>query len=221
MAARTPGGNKFEVDLPGGGRLALQSAEEQDMWESTARDYQDEYDFLKPNDKVLLGMVLTQQVLMFRAQQKMNGMIPKLDMAGIPTGQYEYKEPKSSDITAYQGQITKASEEIRKIEAALGIDKKTREAGGTHTVANYIENLKLAAGQYGVHVAKRTVAFEQFAMDLRWRIRLLRNGDEEDRHYHGISHEKIIDWAETELAGLEEVDKQYAHERGKLWLGKL
>lgn len=214
-------GNKYEVDLPAGGALALHSAEEQDLWETTKDNYQREYNFTKPNDLVLLGSILTQQLLMFRQAQRLNGMIPQLDAAGIPKGTYKYEELKPSEAKACQTMISQASSEIRDLEKSLGIDKKTRESGGMHTLAGYLENLKLSANQYGAHISKRVIAYEQFAMDLRWRLRLLRNGDEEDKAYHGISEAKLIEWAEGELAGLEEVDRTYAKDRGRLWLGKL
>lgn len=211
----------FKVELPGGGELHLQSVEEQNLWESTNERYQEEYTLEKPNDLVLLGVILSQQISLFRAQQRLNGMEAALDNNGVPTGSYNRVEVKPADMAKYQKMIQIAATEMRELEKTLGIDKKTREAGGQHTVATYLTELKLAANQYGVHISRRVKEYEQFVMDLRWRLRLLKNGDEEDRAYHGISEEKVLEWAEGRLLELEEIDKKFATERGKVWVGRL
>lgn len=97
----------------------------------------------------------------------------------------------------------------------------TREAGGQHTVASYVEELKRAAHQYGIHVSKRVKLYEKFVMELRWRLRLLENGDAEDRAYHGISEDKIIAWCREQLESLEDADKKFASDKGRLWVGRL
>jgi hypothetical protein len=133
----------------------------------------------------------------------------------------DYALTQISDLSASQTTITKAAEEIRELEKALGVDKKTREAGGQHTVANYITDLKAAAREYGIHLSRRLLAYEKFCMDLRWRLRLLANGDAEDRAYHDLTPEKVLKWAAEELAALEEVDRKYAREKGRIYAGRL
>jgi hypothetical protein len=210
----------FEVDLPAGGRLMLHSLEEVDLWEESAKRYMQDYQLTQQNDLLLLGAVLSQQLAMFRAQQRMNGMAPKLDDKGVPTGQYVRKELKVNDMGAAQSTIIKASTEIRELEKALGIDKKTREAGGAHTVQNYVGTLKAAARQYGIHLSKRMREYERVMMDARWRLRLMRNGDAEDRAYHKLTPQTVCDWLEGELAKLEELDKQYAREKHAVFVGR-
>lgn len=190
----------FRVDLPAGGSLELNDADEVTLWNTSALRFIEDYQISKANDLVLLGALLTQQVHMYRGQREMGD------------------EKKASTA---QNKVIKAATEIRDLEKALGIDKKTREAGGQHTVGDYIKTLKAAAHERGVHIAKRTKAYEAFAMDLRWRVRLLDNGDSEDRQYHGISESAIIDFVRAELAKLEDVDKQFAREKGKVFVGRL
>lgn len=211
----------FPVELPGGGRLQLQSAEEQELWNQSYERYLDEYHLNKNNDLILLGAVLQQQVLMFRAQRRLNGMVPEVDDHGVPTGRYRVEPVESDEMAAAMKLLTNASDQIRALEKSLGIDKATRESGGSITVENYIRTLKKAAHERGVHVAKRTLEYEEFVNGLRWRIRVLRNADAEDQAYHDISPEKILEWCRNELVRLEQVDKQFARERGKLFVGQL
>lgn len=210
----------FEVDLPAGGKLLLHSIEEVDLWEESSKRYVQDYQLTQQNDLLLLGAILSQQLAMFRAQQRMNGMKPKVDDKGVPTGEYVRSELKINDMGAAQSTIVKASTEIRELEKALGIDKKTREQGGAHTVQNYVGTLKKAARQYGVHLSKRMQAYEKVMMDARWKLRLLRNGDPEDRSYHKLTPQAICDWLEKELADLEEIDKQFAKDKHAVFVGR-
>jgi hypothetical protein len=198
--AQPPRQAKYEVDLPAGGRLELKSAEEVRMWEDSAKRYIQDYGLVKANDLMLLGAILSQGIAMFRAQQ-------------------ELSDPKSASKAVTL--ISKASEQIRELEKALGIDKKTREAGGQHNVADYVTNLKRAAHAKGIHIAERVKMIEAFAMGLRWRLRLLENGDDEDRAYHGLTHENVVKWAAVELAKIEEHDKKFAKEKGATFVGRL
>lgn len=191
---------EYTVDLPAGGQLDLESAEEVSLWNEHATRYIDDFGLIKQNDLMLLGAILTHALTMFRAQQMLS-------------------DPKK--MAEAQNRIIKASEQIRELEKALGIDKKTREAGGQHTVGSYVGTLKRAAHAHGIRISKRTKAYEGFVMELRWRVRLLRNGDEEDRRHHGVSEKEIINWVETKLAELEEADKTWAQEQGAVFVGRL
>lgn len=215
----TPPGGNFEVELPAGGRLHLQNADEVDLWERSHSRYLEDFHLTKLNDLVLLGGLLQQQILLFRAQREINGMEPEIDDQGVPTGQWvPMRDP---DTGAATGQLNKATEEIRKLEKALGIDKVTRESGGQHTLQHYLQTLKKAAHERGIHITERTLAYEKFCNGLRWRMRLLQNGDPEDRRYHDISEQSILNWADGQLKSLEQVDQDFANQRGKLYAGKL
>lgn len=212
----------FEVELPGGGRLHLQTNDEVDLWETSRGKYINSYGLAEQNDLLLLGAVLSQQLAMYRAQQRMNGMEAEFDTSGLPTGRYKKTANlKASDISAAQNIITKAATEIRELEKALGIDKKTREQGGQETVRGYVMTLKSAARAYGLHVSDRLKLYEKVMMEARWKLRLLRNGDAEDRQVHAITKDNILDWLEKELANVEEFDKQFGRDYAKTYLGKL
>jgi hypothetical protein len=213
--------NQFEVELPAGGRLHLQSDEEVELWENSKDRYIEDYQLAKLNDLVLLGAILQQQIIMFRAQQAMNGMEPEVDGNGLLTGRYTLKKLDTDEVAAATTMMTKASGEVTRIEKVLGIDKVGRESGSAHTLSNYLKTLKDAAHLRGIHVSKRVIAYDEFCNGLRWRLRLMRNGDAEDRAYHDLTPEKVLDWCFNELKTLEQVDKDHAEEFGKLYAGKL
>lgn len=199
--------------------MHLHSAEELDLWNRSAARYQQDYHLTKLNDLVLMGAILTQQIVMFRAQQQVNGLTAEFDASGVPTGRYI--RTGEDDAAKAHKTLILASGEIQKIEAALGIDKVTREKGGQHTVAHYVETLKKAAHIRGLHISKRTLKYEEFVNDLRWQLRLLRNGDAEDRGAHNLTDKTVLEFCHERLTELEEVDKTFARERGKLFIGQL
>lgn len=190
----------FEVDLPAGGKLTLDNAEEEELWNESAERFLDDYGISRQNDKIHVGAILSQQLAMFRAQRDL--MIP-------------------SKASAAQSMIAKCSSEIRDIEKLLGVDKKSREAGGKHTTADYLKNVKLAAHKMGVKISDRVKAYERFNMALRTKIRILRNADDEDKAYENVSPESILAWAEQELAALEDNDKKWARDNGAIFVGRL
>lgn len=190
----------FSVALPGGGRLTLSSADEVEMWNETKDRYIRDYRITRTNDLILLGALLSQVLTLYRAQRDLSD------------------EKKAGGA---QAMVSKASDEIRKAEKALGIDKASREKGGQHSVSDYLTTLKKAAFEKGVHISNRVKEYERVMMEARWKIRLLRNGDLEDRQYHRLTAESIIDWLEKELGKLEEKDKEWAKEKGAIWVGKL
>lgn len=216
-----PPGAKFDVELPGGGNMHLQSAEEVDLWQLSAARYIEDYHLVKTNDLVLLGAILQQQITMFRAQRALNGMQPQLDAQGVPTGHYIVVELDADNMAKYQRMLNEASTQIKAHEKHLGIDKVTREQGGTVSVESYLRTLKKAAHERGIHISKRFLRHEKFANELRTMLRMFRNLDAEDRAYHDLTEEKILTWCSDQLAEIEELDKTFAHEKGKLYVGKL
>lgn len=212
----------FPVDLPAGGTMYLLTPEEVALFDSSVKKFKDDYAISKLNDLAQVGALVTQQIIMLRAQQALAGLEPEFDGKGHPTGKYKRNDKmKASDTTAAQKTLTDAATEIRKIEAALGIDKKTRESGGQHTVANYLAELKKAAHQMGVRILDRVKEIESVWTEAEWRLRVLENGDDEDKAYHDLTPEKFCDWLRVELANIREADKKFAKTKGKLYTGKL
>lgn len=211
----------FEVEAPAGGKIFLRSQDEVEFWEDMVEGYKEDYNLTRRNELVLVGALVTQALTIYRGQQEMTGLLPKFDNSGIPTGEMEEKKVSATERGAIQKSIAEASKEIRELEKQLGIDKKSREASGAQTVAGYISTLKEAGHKMGVHIFQRVKMYEQLAMDLRWRLRILRNGDDEDKRYHDISPEKICKWAEGVLAEIEKFDQEFAEEQQKLFGGKL
>jgi hypothetical protein len=221
MNGNVTGESGFEVEQPGGGKLILRSEEEVNYYNSMAKAYMEDYRLVRVSEKVLLSALLAQAIAIYRAQVELVGLKQKFDNEGVPLDEYEKVTLTANESSGLRKNIGEATKEIREIEKSLGIDKKSRDAGGAETTANYVTLLKKAAHRFGVHIHRRLKLYEEFAMQMRWRLRLLRNGDAEDKRYHDISEEKICAWAENVLKQIEAFDKKFAKDQANVFGGKL
>lgn len=212
--------DEFVVDVPGGGTIHLQSEDEVDRWNTLSASYRRDYKLTKINDLANLGIILQQHLAIYRAQVGLSGMAQGFDEEGLPTGVWTKVELTAADRKRFNDEIGSASKDIRDTEKGMGIDAKSRSQSGDETVRDYVGRLKNFGFEYGVHVSERVIAFENFVNELRWRVRLEKNGDAEDKAYEECGAEQICEWARDELNRLEEVDKEFAKDKGKLALGK-
>jgi len=197
-AGPPPEEERHEVERPAGGVVYLATAAEAEMYERSRDALIEEYGFHRRNDLVNLGGLLMQEVAMYRAETDL---------------QDETKAP------AAQSRLLKAGEELARYEKALGIDKKTRDAGGVHTVDAWLANLKRMGREHGIHIADRQKWLERFVMELSWKVRLLKNGDAEDRAHEGLTEQSVIDWCEQQIEEFHANEKKWAHEVGKVFVG--
>jgi len=216
-----PEESKFKIytsKLPGGGSVTFSNPNELDFFEKTKKRYVNEYAFTKPNDLTRLSQLLMAELAAYRMNQRMAGSIPVYDRSGNITG-FNTIEPQ--EISELAKALPSIQKEIRDLESALKIDKKTRDGSGAHEVRHYLESLKKVALKYGVHLSDRYVAYDEFVSELRWRLRVFNNTDEDDRAYHNVkTAEDIIKWSEGQLLKLEDVDKQFAKNKQALWMSK-
>src|SRR5215218_8035004 len=90
--ANTP--TNFEVEMPSGGKLPLQTIEEVEVFEETRDAYLHDFRIQHHSDKLAISSLLLMHLEVFRAQQFVNGMRPQLDANGIATGRYETVQVK-------------------------------------------------------------------------------------------------------------------------------
>lgn len=211
----------FEVELPAGGKLPLQTLDEVEVFEESRDRYLTDYKINNQSDRLAVANMLVLQIEAFRAAQRLNGMEAELDPNGVPTGRYKKVEVKAQERTAALNILIKTRDSIADTEKQLGIDKKTRDQGGQYDVSTYIGGAKEAARTYGIHLSKRYIAYVAFVKALRTQLRMLRQLDAEDLAEAQLSPESLSQWMWGELEKLEQADIKFAHEKGKLIVGKV
>lgn len=219
MNALPASATNFEVELPAGGKLHLQTIEEVELWEVSRDRYLHDYRLTAQSDRLQIGNALILHLEQFRAQQRINGMQPEL-RNGVPTGRYVSTPIKAQDRSAALSTLIKTGEEIRDIEKSLGIDKRTRDQGGQYDVAAYVDTLKRAGRQYAVHLSRRYQKYEEVFRDLEVQVQMLDNLDQEDRQEHQVTPEAVLSGLRRAIAEVRDADVRYANEKGKLFLGK-
>ncbi len=205
-------------ELPGGGVVTLMNISEVNYFDTLKTRYADEYPLTKPNDLSRMSQLLMAELTAFRLMQDAAGQKPKYDAQGNLIG-VEMVDPIERDFAMTN--LPKAQAEIRNLENALRIDKKTREGSGQHEVRNYIESLKSAAAEYGVHLSERYTYYDETFNEVSWMLRVLDNADDEDRKYHNVSMESIIAYFRERLSGKEDMDKSFAKDKQALWTGTI
>jgi hypothetical protein len=211
----------FEVELPGGGKLQLATIDEVELFETSRDKYLHDYRITAQSDRLAIGNALLMHLENFRAQQRINGMEPELDPAGVPTGRYVKAKVSSQDRTAALNVLLKTSQEIREIEKSMGIDKKTRDQGGQYDVATYISAMKSGAREFGIHLSRRYKEYDRVCMEARVKLRMLENLDPEDLASENLSTDTFCDWMRGQLQVLEAADVKFAHEKGKMIVGRV
>lgn len=211
----------LEVELPVGGKLQLQSPEEVALWNKAKDRYVTDYHLQNVNDLNLLGAILQQLLTQFRATMALNGMEPELDNSGVPTGQYKAIKLDADEAGKWTKILNTATGEIRALEKALGIDKVSREAGGQVSIANYLRTLKAAAHERGIHITMRTLWVEGFINELSTMLRMYKNLDAEDRAYHDLTPDRILDWCQEQVDSFHAQDQKWHRDKGKIYAGKL
>lgn len=211
----------YEVELPAGGKLHLLTMDEVELFEKSRDRYLHDFKLTAQSDLLAVSNMLVLTVESFRAAQRVNGMEAELDASNVPTGRYVSTKVSGQDRSSALSIMMKTRESIAETEKQLGIDKRTRDQGGQHDVDAYVQACKSAAREFVVHLSRRYKAYDEFVMTLRTQVRMLKTLDNEDLMLMGLSKDSLIDWIWNELSGLEAVDKKYANEKHRLFIGKI
>jgi hypothetical protein len=221
MTGMAQGPQNLEVELPAGGKLHLKTIEELDVFEEARDAYLSDYSLTNQSDKLAVNTMLLLHLEAFRASQRINGMEPELDNAGVPTGRYVNAKISAQDRASALSILMKTRESIADTEKALGIDKRTRDQGGSYDVKTYIDGAKSGAREFGIHLSKRYVAYVTVFKSARTQLRMLRQLDSEDLAEMRLTPESFLKWLWDEMEKLDEVDRKFAHEKGRLIVGRV
>lgn len=116
----------------------------------------------------------------------------------ISVGQNYWKEP--IDQRVLQTQIKDFSNELRQTKDKLSIDKVSRDKQkGTEDVADYIANLQVRAKHFGIKRNKEFNMIQEMWQELRGKIQLHDNCDEQEREETRCRLEDIRKWLVEEV----------------------
>jgi hypothetical protein len=125
------------------------------------------------------------------------------------------------DPQEYKNQIRDYGNEIRQTKKMLGIDKKSREGEG-QTVADYIENLRQRAKEFGVMRNDQAAKAIELFQELSAFITLYDNTDALERNEQHCDQHNIIEWIrEVAIPEFNEIDAKFRETSQKYWIQEI
>jgi len=202
----SPTSQHVAVTTPAGASVTVMNQDEADYYNQVAARYQSDNKFSNISDILELDRILTMELMCYRWS------------LWILTGQ-DYTG-RSVNPTEVQKSIETYSKEIRGIKKDLGIDKSTRDKGGAESLADYIENLRVRAREFGITRNKQAVRAITLLMQIRALITLYDNSTQSERKEFNVTAEELFDWIKQQFDEFEEIDKAL-RENQKYWVQEL
>lgn len=193
------------VTTPAGATIPLANNSEVRFYERIATQYQDDNGFQNISDLLELDRLLNYEVMCFRWS---NWLLRGHDYEGGPI-----MASLNKDIQLY-------SKEVRDIKAGLGIDKKTRDKDRGSTTAEFWDNLRLRAGQFGVHRNEQVIKAHTLWKELEGKVTLYKNSTDVERTLFHCHESDIFDWLEEKFVEFDEIDKAFRLEQ-KIWIREI
>lgn len=194
----------YEVESPSGSTFALMNQDEVDYFQRVSEKYYSDNAFSNITDMQDVDRVVSMELLVYRWSA---WVLSEEDYNGHPINPTEYRK-----------QISEYSTEIRQTKKMLGIDRKSREGEG-QTVADYIENLRKRAQEFGIKRNEEAAKAIELFHELKAFVELHLNCDEEERKEEKCNQEDIIQWIiEVAIPEFNEIDEKFRDTSQKYWI---
>lgn len=126
------------------------------------------------------------------------------------------------DDQALQKQIKEYSSELRLIKKALGIDKTSRDKDKGDSIAEYIENIRRRAKEFGYHREEQLTKALILFNELSALITLHDNCDERERKENHVTQMDVMQWIrDTAIPEYEAIDAHFRQTKQRLWIRSL
>lgn len=126
------------------------------------------------------------------------------------------------DLDALQKSLSDYSKELRLIKKGLGIDKVTRDKERGDSVADYLENLRARAKEFGIVREEQLTRALTLFNELSALLTLRRNCDPVERAEQHVEDKDILEWIETiAIPEYEELDAYFRENSQRFWVKSL
>lgn len=204
-------GEGFEVSTPSGGTMPVAEATEQAYYERLRDKITAEFEFTVSSDLSDLDHILSMELTVWRLGRQLTRSV---DLHGRPL--------LPIDQTRLQKSLTDTQTVLAKAKSELGISKSARDkAQDGESVAAYLENLRLRAGEFGVHrnnqVTKALALMNEICSKADSFLRM----NELERSKFGYqSAEDLLQWIAGEvLTEYQEIDRKFRENGQQFWIG--
>lgn len=197
----------MEVFGANGTPYSVMGQEEKDWFEGNQAKYLSSYHFEDIADLQDLDRLLGLELLSYRYT---HWLLKGVDYDGM--GFVE------KDIRGSKEAIDK---EIRVLKAAMGMDRKHRMTAESESVAQYLQNLKQRAHEFGVHRDNQIALAIDLFNELKKMIGIHDRTDEEERRMLGVEIDQIFQWIrDVAIPTYDEIDEAFRKNQ-KLWIREI
>lgn len=193
------------VMLPSGGIFYVYDREV-GYFETRVRSYMKDNHFKNASDLATLDQILVMELLMWRY--------------GIWASQQRDYWQEPVDESSMVKTMKDTNLEIRRMKESLGIDKVGRDkAKGEHSVADYLENLRVRAKEFGVTREKQLDKALELFNQLNALITLHYNCTPDEQEEQKIQQHHILEWIrDTAIPEYTAIDDHFRKNQQKTWI---
>lgn len=198
-------GNARRVKAPSGSYFFVLTDDEVAYFNDRSKRYTKDNHFVNVTDLQDLDRLLMMELMVWRWGQWLSR---ESDYDGVGVD--------SDDL---QKQLREYSTEIRQIKKILGIDKVTRDKEKGESVADYLENLRTRAKEFGVMRNTQAVKAITLFKELESLVTLHDNCDERERREQNIQIDDVLSWLrEIAFPEMNEIDQKFKDTSQKYWI---
>lgn len=198
----------FSVVGPSGATHEVLTEQEVEYWEGHLSRYMSNLHFSNISDLQELDRVLMQELMVWRWG---NWLSMGVDYFG-----------DAVDERILQDQIKSYSTELRLLKKSLGIDKASRDKDRGETVAEYIENLRRRAKEFGYHREKQLSQALILFNDLIALTTLMNNCTPDEQRENHCTPADVLQWIqETAIPEYQAIDEHFRKNQQSTWVREL
>lgn len=192
-----------EVISPSGNPTNVMNEAEAKTYNNMAARYQNDNSFSNVSDLAELDRILTMELMCHRWSQWI-----------LMESDYDGRKVDPSNL---QKSIETYSKEIRGIKKDLGMDKSSRDKDQQSNVADYIENLRLRAKQFGVHRDEQGIMAITMLKEIRALVTLHDNSSDAERREFECNVDDILEFIRSKGDQLDDLDAKFRQDQ-KMWV---
>lgn len=195
---------KIEVKGPSGATFEVMHEKEKVWWEQTVEKYLHDFKFTNQSDLQDLDRIIGMELILYRYQQ----------WVSVERDYYGEK----IDPTEYNKAMKDKSIELRGLKKEIGINKASRDKDQGDSIADYIENLRRRAYEFGVMRNTQAVKAITLFQQLIALITLHDNCTLKEKKEQKIETEDIVDWIRDVIPEFQEIDSEFRKTSQKYWI---
>jgi hypothetical protein len=199
---------EIEVTAPSGAVLSVLTEKERDVFLDVSGRYLTDNIFTNITDLQDLDRILIMELMVVRWG---TWLARERDYWG-----------QEVDLEKIQKYLSDYSKEIRLVKKALGIDKGTRDRDKGASVADYIDQLRLRAKEFGVMRNNQAAKAIELFQELASLVTLHKNCIPEERRENNIEMEDLFEWIENiAIPEFNKIDAEFRETSQKYWVRTL